>query len=293
MNLHPRPDFVMIGAMKCATSTLHVQLAAQPGFFMSTPKEPNYFSDDAVFAQGPAWYRGLFAEAKPGDIRGESSTHYTKLPVHTETIARLQEELDGAPVKLIYMMRHPIDRLVSQYIHEWTQGVVSAKIDVALEQHPEMSAYSCYAMQLEPWIEAFGKESILPLFTDGLRAHSQRTLERVCDFLGYQGAPVWDDSKGDQNVSAVRMRKSPVRDIAAIPALRWIRRAFVPEAWRAKVKSRWVMTERPQLSAASLQKLEKKFDQDLAQLGDWLGLDLNCANWKSVAIEAEPEWVKK
>jgi len=293
MNRESRPDFVIIGAMKCATSTLHVQLAAQPGFYLSTPKEPNYFSDDSVFAQGPAWYRALFEGAAEGDLRGESSTHYTKLPVHGETITRLQEELGDAPLKLIYLMRHPIDRLVSHYIHEWTQGVVSEGIDQALERHPEMISYSCYAMQLEPWVNAFGKSSILPLFADGLRAHPQNTLQRVCDFLGYEGTPKWSEEKGDQNVSAVRMRKSSARDLASIPALRWLRRTFVPEAWRNRVKSRWVMTERPELNAASLAKLELAFDQDLAQLGAWFGMDLNCSNWKRLAQETEPQWVSE
>ena len=89
----PRPDFIIIGAMKCATSTLHEQLALQPGFFMSTPKEPNFFSDDDCFARGLDWYRGLFAEAPEGSIRGESSTHYTKLPTHPRTVERLLNKL--------------------------------------------------------------------------------------------------------------------------------------------------------------------------------------------------------
>ena len=56
------PDFIIIGAMKCMTSTLHEQLAAQPGIQMSMPKEPCYFSDDAVYARGPEWYASLFDE---------------------------------------------------------------------------------------------------------------------------------------------------------------------------------------------------------------------------------------
>ena len=74
------PDFLIIGAMKCGTSTLQAQLARQPGVFMSTPKEPNYFSDDEVHAQGQARYEGLFSGAAEGDLTGEASTHYTKLP---------------------------------------------------------------------------------------------------------------------------------------------------------------------------------------------------------------------
>ena len=64
-----RPDFMVIGAMKCATSTLHEQLARQPGLFMSTPKEPNFFSDDDVHARGMAWYEALFADAPAGSLR--------------------------------------------------------------------------------------------------------------------------------------------------------------------------------------------------------------------------------
>ena len=47
------PDYIVIGAMKCGTTTLAAQLGAQSGLFMTTPKEPNYFSDDDVFARGP------------------------------------------------------------------------------------------------------------------------------------------------------------------------------------------------------------------------------------------------
>ncbi|HTO70120.1 MAG TPA: sulfotransferase, partial [Myxococcota bacterium] len=76
------PDFAIIGAMKCGTSTLHEQLALRSGFFMSRPKEPNFFSDDDQYARGVGWYAGLFAGAAPGQLCGESSTHYTKLPTY-------------------------------------------------------------------------------------------------------------------------------------------------------------------------------------------------------------------
>ena len=79
------PDFLIIGAMKCATTSLHDQLAAQPGLFMSEPKEPFFFSNDEVYARGIDWYAGLFAGAAAGDLCGESSTHYTKLPSYPRT----------------------------------------------------------------------------------------------------------------------------------------------------------------------------------------------------------------
>ena len=285
------PDFIIIGAMKSATSTLHEQLARQPGIVMSDPKEPNFFSDDEQWARGTSWYRGLFAGAKPGDLRGESSTHYTKLPTYPLTIDRMRRHLTHG-AKLVYIMRHPIDRLISQYIHEWTQGVVSGTIDEALDSHPEMIEYSRYAMQLKPFIDAWGEASILPLFFERFTAHEQESLERVCRFIGYARQPKWSESLGEQNVSSERMRRSAWRDaIAKFPGMTALRRAFVPQSVRDRIKGAWMIKERPALSNASMARLKSLFDEDLATLGSWLGLDgLCCDNFKSMAANGHPTW---
>src|SRR3954447_7628759 len=64
----PRPDFIAIGAMKCATTTLHEQLARQGSLFMSRPKEPNFFSDDRNYARGMDWYHSCFAGCEDGHL---------------------------------------------------------------------------------------------------------------------------------------------------------------------------------------------------------------------------------
>ena len=87
------PDFIVMGAMKSATSTLHEQLSEQEGFFMTEEKEPNFFSNDEIYAKGLEWYASLFANAAPGDLCGESSTHYTKLPTYPHTVARMRAAL--------------------------------------------------------------------------------------------------------------------------------------------------------------------------------------------------------
>ena len=122
--------------MKSATSTLHNQLSAQPGIFMSTPKEPNFFSDDDIYSQGLDWYSGLFSDASAEDICGESSTHYTKLPDYPDTIQRLKAAIPQP--KLIYVMRHPVDRLISHYMHQWSEGVISCDINQAIDRYPEL-----------------------------------------------------------------------------------------------------------------------------------------------------------
>jgi hypothetical protein len=278
------PGFVVIGAMKCATTTLAVQLAAQEGVFISDPKEPNFFSNDEIYANGPAWYESLFDGAKGCSLVGEASTHYTKLPTYPHTIERFRAMLPDA--RLIYVMRHPIDRVVSQYMHEWSQRLVSGPIDDELAKNPWIVDYGRYAMQIGPWLDAYGADRVLPVFNERLRAEPQSELERVCAFLGYAGKPVWVDA-GDQNVSGQRLRKSPLRDaVLNAPGLKQIRRGLVPKSLRDRAKSLWRMKERPDLSPAVRQMLETLYDEDLRELSAMLGLDepLTCENFKERTV---------
>ena len=283
------PDFMIIGAMKCATSTLHEQLAAQPGIIMSEPKEPYFFSDDPVYAKGMDWYTSLFSEAGPEALCGESTTHYTKLPTYPKTIERIQQHVPNA--KFIYIMRHPIERLVSQYIHQWTEREITVPIDEAVDQHRELKAYSEYSYQLEAWFEAFGRNNILPLFFDRIRQHPQAELERVCQFIGYKSHPAWQTGVNQQNKSSERMRVSPIRDmIVNAPILSTIRKRLVPQSVRDHIKNQWQMDERPELSEVQLNRLEAHFDKDLAKLGRWLNIELTCKNFKSVTRDQILGW---
>jgi hypothetical protein len=286
-----KPDFVIVGAMKCATSTLHEQLSRQPGFFMTTPKEPNFFSDDNIYAKGLNWYSSLFSNAGPSDIRGESSTHYTKLPTYPDALHRMHSALPG--IKLIYVIRDPIDRLVSQYIHERTERTIGEPIDRALDRHPRLIDYSRYSMQIEPYLEVYGPENVLISFAERLSKQPQQELERVCQFLGYGGQPWWSDDVSRQNAGQQRLIRSPLRDaFVEMPVLRTIRRRFIPQTWRDRVKSYWQIKDRPQLSENSRRRLEEIFDADLARLGRWLGCELSCGSFRERAMTMSGEWAE-
>ncbi len=286
------PDFIIIGAMKSATSTLHEQLAIQPGIFMTTPKEPYFFSDDPVYAKGLGWYTSLFNNAGDDDLKGESTTHYTKLPTYPNTLDRIAEHVPDA--KFIYVMRHPVDRLISQYIHHWTEREVAEPIDEAVAEMPILTDYSRYAMQLQPYFDRFGQERVLPVFFDRLHTHSQSELERVCRFIGYGGSPAWDSSDQHRNVSSQRMQDSPLRDfLVNLPLLSTIRKRLIPQALRDRVKQSWQMTERPTLSPEVELRLKAIFNEDLALLGGWLGVQLDCENFRDVTRSRTLEWKKE
>lgn len=285
-----RTDFIVIGAMKCATTTLHEQLARQPGLFMSHPKEPNFFSDDDNFAKGFDWYDGLFRGAPDGALCGESSTHYTKLPTYPQTVERLASALPR--VKLVYVMRHPIDRLLSQYVHEQTVERVDVGLDAAIDALPELVAYSRYSVQLRPYLETFGPANVLPVFFRRLVSHPQAELERICRFVGYTAPPRWDDTLKPLNVGSERLGPSALREaLVSVPVLTTIRQKLVPKPWTEPLKALWrANAEAPELSPELKSRLCDEFDADLNRLGSWLGVDLNCENFDR-ATECRPwEW---
>lgn len=285
-----KPDFMIIGAMKCATSSLHDQLAAQAGMVMSMPKEPNFFSDEENWGRGLSWYWSLFARAHDGDLCGESSTHYTKLPRHPKVVERIAEHVPDA--KFVYVMRNPLDRAVSHYMHEWTQKVLRMPLGKALDEHPALIQFGQYAMQLEPYFETFGKQRVLPVFFDRLRTHPQEELERVCTFIGYEGEPQWKQDMGAKNVSGDRMRKSKLRDLLVYaPGLSQLRQRL-PQGVRDRVKTLWTMKNRPELSQGQERRLEAVLNPDLAKLGACLGVpELTCANFTAITRDRVLDWV--
>lgn len=259
------PDFLIIGAMKCGTSTLQAQLARQPGVFMSTPKEPNFFSDDAVHARGLDWYKGLFAAAAPGDLKGEASTHYTKLPTYPQTLARMRAVLP-AP-RLVYMIRNPVDRAVSHYIHEWTEGRLGADAAQAFRDTPEIAAYGCYGRQIAPFFQAYGAGRIHLTSLEQLQADPADTFGRIAAFLGLPAGAGWVDDLPAQNVSAMRMRRLPLQGILIDnPLATALRRALVPKALRSWVRRQRSMADRPAIPADLHARLVDAFVQDREDL---------------------------
>ena len=255
------PDFLIVGAMKCGTSTLAGQLGAQAGVFMTDPKEPNFFSDDAVFARGRGWYEALFAAAPPGAIRGEASTHYTKLPTHPQTLARMTAMLE-AP-RIVYLIRNPLQRLVSHYMHEWTMGVMRGPLADSLDSFPELVDYGCYGRQIRPYVEAFGQDRVLVQTLEEMQRNPLEVLERTARFIGLEGPVLWQEDRARENVSAERIRRFPLQGLLIDnPVAAGLRRVLVPKSVRAWVRRSRQMQERPQIPEDRLPGLIAGFRED-------------------------------
>ena len=116
----PLPGFVILGAMKCGTTTLYDYLRRHDGVFLSTPKEPCFFADDRWYGHGEAFYRSLFAGARPDQLCGEASTPYTRREHGLAVPGRMPAMIPDA--KLIYVVRHPVDRPGAGQLGAWRAG---------------------------------------------------------------------------------------------------------------------------------------------------------------------------
>jgi hypothetical protein len=197
------PTCLVIGAMKCGTSALHCHLDRHPQVAMACGKELNFFfgADTAPheraeewwrtgqWHRGPDWYAGQLDATAP--VRGESSPGYTD-PAHPEVAARMRSLLPD--VRLVYLVRDPVERAVSQWRHHVADGTERRDVeDAVLDPRSQYLARSRYAARLAPFREHFADEQLLVVVQERLLAEPRAQLRRVYAHVGADPT-YWDDA---------------------------------------------------------------------------------------------------
>lgn len=183
----PLPSFLVIGAMKAGTTSLHHYLDAHPDLYLPGTKELNFFRDERSFARGEGWYRRQFAGAAPHQIAGEVSPDYSKHPHHRGAPERIAGLIPDA--RLVYLLRHPVDRMLSMYLHQLVAGRETRPADVALVEDPHYLEVSCYGMQLERYLDHFHLEQMLVLTSEALAADRGTVMAQIHRFVGVDPLP--------------------------------------------------------------------------------------------------------
>ena len=208
------PDFVLVGCQRCGTTSLHNYLVASPGVVgpRRGRKGVHYFSLN--YFRGPAWYRSYFptvayrryVKRRYGVdlLVGESAPYYIFHPSAPERMAELMPD-----VKLVVMVRDPVERAHSQYQHELARGYEDLRsFEAAIEAEPERLAGEAekmiadpryesphhehhsylakgrYAEQLEHLYGLFPADNVLVVQSEAFYANPAAELERVRRHLG-------------------------------------------------------------------------------------------------------------
>jgi hypothetical protein len=202
----PLPTFITIGTMKGGTSSLHSYLREHPEIGMSTPKETDFFCKPDHDGHDLDWYRGLFSGSGPQF--GESSPNYTKRHLFDGVVERIQTVLPD--IRLIFMVRDPIDRAVSHFLHNVHKGRVDADHFATYFADLDNPALltSRYGYQLEPFAQAYGMDRILVMASEDLRDDRAAAMKRVFEFLGVDPEFTSPKFQIDRHVTATKLEKA-------------------------------------------------------------------------------------
>ncbi len=251
----PLPDFIIIGAMKSGTSTLHSNLQSHPEIGMSKSKEPSYFNN-RIFNFDIEWYKDQFSNEKK--INGESSPNYSKKQLYPKTAERMYQALPN--VKLIFLMRDPIDRIISHLHHNLYRGrLMYEDIDANILASDNYILTSNYYYQTQEYLNFYDKDQILFLTTEELKLDLNKTLNKICDFLEVSHF----DFSGAYKIRNQSSRKYliPYYDFvhSNFPAI--VRRQYHKIFYLVNIK-----IPRPQLRQETIEIIKSRLDSDIEEL---------------------------
>ena len=236
--LRTLPDFLIVGAQRAGTTSMYRRLSGHPDVLPAgLHKGVHYF--DTAYARGPQWYRSHFPLRATVErhrratgrrpVTGEASPYYMFHPLVPGRIAQ-----DLPDVKVVVMLRDPVERAYSAYTHERARGFETEELERALDLEPERlagvdeafardphhvslahqhNAYVArgrYAEQLQRLEQHLGRDRILVVDSDELFVDAGPQLAAVSDFLGI--GP-WDsESFEKRNARPRRALEGSVRE---------------------------------------------------------------------------------
>lgn len=291
-----RPDFFIVGAPKCGTTSLHDYLRQHPGIFMPAAKELNFFGSDRVLRHTPRLtleeYLSHFTAAAPGARVGEASVSYLR---STRAAAEIAEFSPAA--QAIIMLRNPVDVMHALHAELTFLGVEDLDFTAALAAEADRrdgrripaAANNPRAMlyreavdfpdQIRRYFDALGRARVHIVLFEDFREGTMASVREAYRFLGI-------DSSFEPNLPVLNASKTPrsriVQRVAAAPP-EWLRRSvrrLLPRPARKRVYRQVMkLNAHRQARTPIPADLREQLTADLApmveELGRLLGLDLS------------------
>lgn len=182
----PRPNFFIMGAPKCGTTSMYQYLSTHPAVFVTERKEPHYFATDLPARRQvttEADYLALFADARAEHSAiGEASTWYLFSREAAERIRHFCSE-----ARLVVFFRNPVD--FAQSLHDqfaYDEGKPPNFLDAWQDHSGELLKYGSFGTQLQRLLRVFPPEQVLVVLFDDLVTNPRAEYRRVLGHLGLE-----------------------------------------------------------------------------------------------------------
>lgn len=171
-------DFIVIGAMKSGTSTLYHNFKNLEEISLTKEKEANFFSKFP--RKDETWYKKQFKDI---GIKGDISPNYSRRHIWPDTSLNI---LKFSPeTKIIYIVRDPIDRIISHLHHDLLRGRLKFhQLEQIVSKKSDYILTSSYFYQLKPYLDLFPTNRILVLSFEDLIRNEDVTKIKICNFIG-------------------------------------------------------------------------------------------------------------
>lgn len=295
------PRFLVIGAAKSGTTSLWAYLQQHPGIFLPEVKEPNYFAFDAsgpplagpvppevlrerLYGRtvvDPHAYLDLFDGAPPDALPGEASVRYL---YHPQAPARIAQALPE--VRLVAVLRDPVDRLVSHYEMNRAADLEPLPLGEALDAEDDRVAAGWgwdwhyvrlgrYAEQLERYRDFLDTGQLLVVEYADFRDRPLEVYAEVCRHLGADPSFTPDMSRRSKEAYRARHRALEAvmdnRTLAAVARRVGARQLAGAARRRVRLLNR---APRVELDTGTVAALASRFRADLLHLEELLGREL-------------------
>ena len=178
-----KPTFLIIGAGKCGTTSLWDLLRQHPEICMCDPKEPNFFGSDENYAKGWEWYGSFFEKSSRAKAVGDVSPQYASLARYPAAPGRIGKDLPQAG--LIYIVRHPLDRIVSSYLQALhTRHNMPRNFSKSVREYVYHIDITRYWSCISEYRKYFADSSIKILFFEDFKSNPRKVIEEICSFIG-------------------------------------------------------------------------------------------------------------
>ncbi|AFY54851.1 sulfotransferase family protein [Rivularia sp. PCC 7116] len=206
---HSLPHFLIIGAMKSGTTSLYDDLKTSPLFHLPDTKEPAVLVKTKTIKDAVRQYELHFENSNDTRIRGDGSTYYMMQPLFPD-VSKFAKTVCGSDLKLVAILRNPIDRIISHVCHDYAAGRLKHRdVDRAIADDFRYVAFSNYTLQLKPWIESFGIDSLYCISFEDYIKNRLAVSRKIASFIEVEPSTITPRRKISNRNSDIRLPLIP------------------------------------------------------------------------------------